>query len=139
MFNFAFLSIQSRFANPTLLYIFFAFHGIFLSMFLASFWPCVKFLAPKNLTTTAFSLVCACSEAIYFVGFIAIGETIDRSANYSAGYHWVIELFVAIFFITSILSGIAFVSDYFYHDKVLYNGSEEIQPCPSSLQTDDKK
>jgi len=69
--------------------LFFPIFGLCCTLFMGSYWPCIKFVVDKSLTTTAYG-ICFCIQDIFgFFMPLIIGQIIDHTKNIMGGYYWV--------------------------------------------------
>ena len=119
--NFSFLAIIPDHSHASLVYLYFVIHGIASSLYVSSCWPCIKFMVPKNLTTTAYGL-CYCAQNIMlFIGPLGAGIIIDNTEHRSGGYFWSSLFFLVMSILTLIIGIIVFYWDY-DNDAILYHG-----------------
>ena len=97
MLNFMLLSSLSNCYQCVGVYLFFVFHGLFSSLYIATFWACIKYatvlydriVVAKNMTTTAFGLAFCIQDFLIFFGPIFTGLVIDKNSSPARGYFWV--------------------------------------------------
>lgn len=118
--SFIVLSFLPNSTPPWSIYLWFAFYGVFCSLVITSVWPCIKFVVPQGLTSTAFGLCFSIEDAILFLGPFLTGLTIDGTKSNSGGYFWSAVLFFGICVVATGLSVLLFVIDY-GREKLLYD------------------
>ena len=123
MINFALLASLPDVVPSFMIYLFFVLHGLFVSMFMSAFWPCIKYVVPNALTTTAYGITFCIQDSMIFLGTVLTGTVIDATVKYSGGYFWSSVMFFGIAFFATVIGGIVLVLDY-KRDSILYNGIE---------------
>lgn len=126
VFAFNFVYLVALPDNPHVLYIylFFVIHGAASSMFMSSYWPCVKLIIPSNLTTTAYGLAYCMQNLLLVIGPAVAGIIIDRTELTSGGYLWCAVFLFGLSVGTAIVGLIVLLWDY-NGSAVLYRGIPE--------------
>jgi len=108
-------------ASKTSVYSFFFSSGVAASLFISAFWPCIKLIVFKDLTTTAYGIAYSVMNAMEFSGSAVIGIIIDRTVHFSGGYLWSSIFLFAVSIFTAIAGLAILIWD--YRDKaILYDG-----------------
>jgi hypothetical protein len=108
-------------ASRTLVYSFFFLHGIGASLFISAFWPCIKLIVFRDLTTTAYGIAYSVMNAMEFAGCALIGVIIDHTVHASGGYLWS-SIFLFTSSILTALSGFAILVWDYKDKRTLYHG-----------------
>lgn len=113
-------------APEWIIYFAFVLYGLSLAIFLTSYWPCVKFTVPSDLSATAFGLSFCFQAILMFLGPILTGYIIDKTKEYSGGYFAATIVFVVIGLFSTIVSGIVLISDY-KKKRILYDRIPQLE------------
>jgi len=124
--NFAYLASLPDNSSYFYVYIFFILHGIFSSIFITAFWPCIKYVISNSLTATAYGIAFSFNELVYFVAPLVTGLVIDKTKMNKGGYFWSTLVFFLWAFIAMNIAASILVSDY-RNSAVLYKGFEQIE------------
>lgn len=123
--NFVYLAALGDGAGKGFVYVFFFLHGLAGSLFTSAFWPCIKFIVFRDLTTTAYGLSYSVMNAMEFGGCALVGVIIDRTAHVSGGYLWSTVFLLSASVLAALLGLVILVWDY-KGKKVLYLGIADV-------------
>jgi len=110
--NFFYLTLLPDNIHDSFVYFFFIVHGLAYSLFMSAYWPCIKFIVPSHLTTTAYGLSYSAQNIMLFLGPAVTGTIIDSTKHISGGYFWssIFLLFISI--LTALVGLIIYLYDH---------------------------
>jgi len=127
MVNFTVLTYLPENVDPNFIYAFFIMHGICMSLFLTAFWPCIKFVVPSGMTTTAYGLTFSIQNALLFLGPSCTGIVIDATEMLDGGYFWATLFFALLSIASAIMGGVVLGLDLYKGNGVLYKGEPDTE------------